>query len=131
VQVRETTVTGSEKNPVKVAAGKLGGRPVTVGGRERLTVRVSPEWHAKLREAAQRAKAEGRSDVPVGRIVRLAVELVLRDLDGRDLLKLLLEDPDQLELRVRSSADRPPRADANAAGRTRRGRRGGEVASTG
>ena len=65
---------GKKKDPVKVAAGKLGGRPVTVDGRERLTVRVSPEWHAKLRLAAERAKAEGRGNVSVGQAVRLALD---------------------------------------------------------
>lgn len=122
---------GSKKDPAKVAAGKQGGRPVTVDGRDRLTVRVSPEWHAKLKRAAERAKAEGRTDVPMAQLVRLAMELVFRDLDGPDLLKVLLENPDQLELRVRSSADRPTRPDANASGRTRRSRRAGEAASTG
>jgi uncharacterized protein (DUF1778 family) len=121
---------GSKKDPVKVAAGKQGGRPVTVDGRERLTIRVSAEWHAKLREAAERAKAEGRTDLPVGQIVRLALDLVLRDVDGRDVLKLLLEDPDQLELRVRPSRRRRSSADANAPKGARRGRRGGEAPTT-
>jgi uncharacterized protein (DUF1778 family) len=121
---------GNDKNPVKVAAGKMGGRPVTVDGRDRLTIRVSPEWHAKLREAAERAKAEGRTDLPVGQIVRLALDLVLRDVDGRDVLKLLLEDPDQLELRVRPSRRRRSSADANAPNGARRGRRSGEAPTT-
>jgi hypothetical protein len=120
-----------KKDPVKVAAGKLGGRPVTVDGRERLTVRVSPEWHAKLRLAAERAKAEGRGNVSVGQAVRLALDLVLRDLDSRDLLKLLLEDPERLELIVRAPSDQRERATANAPDRLRRGHRAARVSGTG
>jgi hypothetical protein len=120
-----------KKDPVKVAAGKLGGRPVTVGGRERLTIRVSPEWHAKLRLAAERSKAEGRETVSVGQAVRLALDLVMRDLDGRDLLKLLLEDSDRLEITVREPSDRRERVAANAPGRVRRGPRPAGVTGTG
>lgn len=119
-----------KKDPVKVAAGKLGGRPVTVNGRERLTIRVSPEWHAKLRLAAERAKAEGLETVSVGQAVRLALDLVMRDLDGRDLLKLLLEDSDRLEITVREPSDRRERVAANAPGR-RRGPRPAGATGTG
>jgi hypothetical protein len=120
-----------KKDPVKVAAGKLGGRPVTVNGRDRLTIRVSPEWHAKLRLAAERAKAEGLETVSVGQAVRLALDLVMRDLDGRDLLKLLLEDSDRLEITVREPSDQRERLAANARGRGRRGPRPAGAAETG
>ncbi|MGA8416779.1 MAG: hypothetical protein WB808_09200 [Candidatus Dormiibacterota bacterium] len=89
-----------EKDPVKVAAGKKGGRPVSVNGLERLTIRVSPEFHAKLKNAAEGAKAQGR-DVPMGKIVRLAIEMLLLELDAKDMLTVFLEDPDQVEVVVR------------------------------
>jgi hypothetical protein len=120
-----------KKDPVKVAAGKLGGRPVTVDGRDRLTIRVSPEFHAKLRLAAERAKAEGREKVSVAQAVRLALELVMRDLDGRDLLKLLLEDTDQLEISVRQPSDRRERVAANVPAKGRRGPRPAGATGTG
>ena len=120
-----------KKDPVKVAAGKLGGRPVTVDGRDRLTIRVSPEFHAKLRLAAERAKAEGRETVSVAQAVRLALDLVMRDLDGRDLLKLLLEDTDQLQITVREPSDRRERVAANVPVKGRRGHRPAGATGTG
>jgi hypothetical protein len=112
-----------KKDPVKVAAGKKGGRPVTVNGLERVTVRVSPEWHARMRKVAEQAKAEGR-DVPMGKIARLAVELMLKELDARDLMTVFLEDPDQIELEIRPRRDH--RTDTTPAAGRRRGR-GGEA----
>lgn len=110
-----------EKDPVKVAAGKKGGRPVSVNGLERLTVRVSPEWNARLRQAADEAKAAGR-DVPMAKIARFAIELLLKELDAKDLLTLFLEDPDKIELEIRERTERGQGvAVATAAGR-RRGR---------
>lgn len=41
------------KDPVKVAAGKKGGRPRKVNAKERATVRVSEDWYVTLRSATE------------------------------------------------------------------------------
>ncbi len=121
---------GKSKDPVKVAAGKMGGRPVTVQGGERVTVRLSPELYDELQAMRAKVRARGR-ELSTSEAVRWLVKFAV-DSPG-DLVRAIIEDPNaqQTQAIERSSTkSRRPRAGAAGPARGPRGRRGGEAAAS-
>ena len=79
-----------------------GGRPRTVDGTKLLTVAVSEAFMEELRATAARASVAGQPRLPMSELVRLAVRLWF-DSPG-DMVRALAEDPDGVQLVIRSQA---------------------------